>query len=198
MKHAPTLLWIIGPVAAGVALAGCASTGNTPEPTSSVAQAPQNAPIEDNHNDADAMFAQMMIPHHEQALAMSETVLAKDRIDPAVADLAQQIAAAQAPEIERLTDMLEVWGEPVTPEAMNHSMDGMMTPEQMEQLEEADGSEAATLFLTQMIEHHEGAVDMAEQELAEGQNREALQLAQEIVEAQVEEIGTMERLLTDG
>ncbi|WP_017593531.1 DUF305 domain-containing protein [Nocardiopsis potens] len=143
-------------------------------------------------NSADVMFARMMIPHHEQALEMAE--LAEDRSGPEVGDLAERIEKAQGPEIEQLTSMLEEWGE--DPEAeMDHEMDGMLTEEQLAELEAAEGDAFDELFLEQMIEHHEGAVDMAQAQLDEGVSAEATELATAVVEAQEAEISEMRGLL---
>lgn len=115
-------------------------------------------------NDADVMFASMMIVHHEQAIEMSDIVLAKEDVNPEVVELAEAIKAAQGPEIEQLQGWLDDWG--VDPEeqqmdGMDHG-DGMMTEDDLAALESADGPEASRLFLEQMIAHHEGAVEMAQ------------------------------------
>ncbi|GAB3479134.1 DUF305 domain-containing protein [Nocardiopsis coralliicola] len=145
------------------------------------------------HNDADVMFAQMMIPHHEQALEMAD--LAEDRSGPEVGDLAAEIAEAQGPEIEQLTGMLASWGEdPEGGDHDGHSMDGMLSDDQMAELEAADGAEFDALFTAFMIEHHEGAVDMAEAQIEDGSDPEATELAEEIVAAQEDEIAQMEDL----
>src|SRR5699024_3733679 len=98
------------------------------------------------HNDADIMFAQMMIPHHQQAVEMSEMLLAKNDIPTEVADFAEGVIDAQGPEIDRMNTMLEAWGEdPVTGDMgeMDHGgMSGMMSEEDMTALEDAQGSEA--------------------------------------------------------
>ncbi|OFT23343.1 hypothetical protein HMPREF3160_06950 [Arthrobacter sp. HMSC06H05] len=60
-----------------------------------------------DHNDADIMFAQMMIPHHQQAVEMSEILLAKDDIPAEVIEFAQGVIDAQGPEIDRMNYMLE-------------------------------------------------------------------------------------------
>ena len=152
-------------------------------------------------NDQDVMFAQMMIPHHEQAIEMSDVILTKDGVEPEITDLANQIKDAQGPEIEQLTTWLEEWGSPMEEpggmdhEAMGHgSMDGMMSEEDMEALDAARGAEAGQLFLEQMIVHHEGAVEMAQTQIDEGENADAVAMAQEIVETQQAEISTMEDL----
>lgn len=142
-----------------------------------------------------------MIPHHAQAVEMSDIVLAKDGVDPEVAQLAEEIKAAQAPEIETMTGWLEDWEEEVPPttgmEDMEgeSSMDGMMSAQDMVDLEAAPGEQASRLFLEQMTEHHTGAVDMAEQEVQDGEYADAISLAETIIETQQAEILQMEELL---
>ncbi|WP_180536748.1 DUF305 domain-containing protein [Micrococcus luteus] len=151
------------------------------------------------HNDADIMFAQMMIPHHQQAVEMSEMLLDKDDIPADVAEFAQKVIDAQGPEIDRMNAMLEAWGEePMGMEGMDHgSMSGMMTEEDMQQLEDAQGTEAARLYLEQMTAHHKGAVEMAQDEVDNGQNPQAVQLAEQVVKDQEAEIQEMETMLEE-
>lgn len=126
------------------------------------------------HNDQDVAFATDMIPHHAQAVEMAD--LAADRADSQeVKDLAQDISAAQGPEIEQLSSWLDAWGEEV-PEArsgdregMDHGdmgvtedMPGMMSSQEMDELTTASGTEFDQLFLTLMIAHHQGAIQMAQ------------------------------------
>ncbi|PSK95996.1 uncharacterized protein (DUF305 family) [Murinocardiopsis flavida] len=144
------------------------------------------------HNKADVEFAQMMIPHHEQAVEMAE--LAETRAGADVRSLAKEIDKAQGPEIKQLTGMLESWGEEPL-ESMDHSMDGMLTDAQMTELEQADGDAFDKAFVDSMIEHHEGAVDMAQSELDDGENPEAKKLAEDIVSTQNDEITRMRELL---
>jgi uncharacterized protein (DUF305 family) len=174
-------------------------------------EATASASAEDmaEHNDADVMFAQMMLPHHRQAVEMSNMLLEKEGIDPAVTDLATRIAAAQEPEIEQLTMWLEAWGEPEEPEGgmEGHdmgsmgdggdmgSMEGMMSDEDMAALGTAEGAEAETMFLESMTAHHRGAVQMAQQEIEDGMFPEAIEMAETIVETQQAEIEEMTALL---
>ena len=148
-------------------------------------------------NDADVAFAQQMIAHHGQAIEMAE--LAPDRAESQeVKALAAQIKAAQAPEIERMTGWLQEWGEPVEGGMERHGgdgMQGMMSEEQMASLEAASGAQFDELFLTQMREHHVGAVTMAEEELETGESPEAKELAQTIIDTQEAEIVEIDRLL---
>ena len=171
------------------------------------------------HNDADVMFAQMMIPHHSQAIEMSDMLLAKEGIPEEVTALAEQIKAAQGPEITQLESWLEQWGEPTEmPETGNNDMpgmdegmdegmdgmegmegmemEGMMSEEDMQALSDAQGTDAARLFLEQMIAHHEGAIDMAQTEIEDGQFPDAVEMARTIVDTQQQEIDTMRQLLT--
>lgn len=155
------------------------------------------------HNDADVMFAQMMIPHHQQAVEMSEMLLAKDEIPAEVAEFAQKVIDAQGPEIERMNAMLTAWGEdPVDTdgmggmEGMDHGgMSGMMSEEDMAALDQAQGTEAARLYLEQMTAHHKGAVDMAKDEAKDGQNPQAVQLAEQVIADQEAEITEMQQML---
>lgn len=176
--------------AAAIALSGCAS----PEPGGDHAehgssQAPSGAA-------ADVAFAAAMIPHHEQAVEMADIVLAKPDLDPRVADLAERIRAAQEPEIATMRSWLEAWGaEADAHGGMDHGDDGMLTEEELAELEAADGATASTRFLEGMIAHHEGAVAMAQQELDDGEDPDALALAASIVDAQQREIDEMRTLL---
>ena len=152
------------------------------------------------HNDADVMFAQMMIPHHQQAVEMSEMLLAKDDVPAEVAAFAQKVIDAQGPEIERMNAMLTAWGQdPVDTdgmEGMDHGgMSGMMSEEDMAALEQAQGTEAARLYLEQMTAHHKGAVDMAKDEANDGQNPQAVQLAEQVIADQEAEITEMQQML---
>ncbi|GAA1459400.1 DUF305 domain-containing protein [Nocardiopsis exhalans] len=159
----------------------------------SVTTAPESAEQTAEFNDADVHFAQMMIPHHEQAVDMAD--LADTRAGSEVRALAEEIRAAQGPEIEQMETLLDAWGAEVE-HGMDHSqMDGMLSEEQMSQLEAAEGEEFDTLFLEFMVLHHEGAVDMARTELADGVNPEARELAEEIIAAQEDEIEQMNEML---
>lgn len=151
-----------------------------------------------NANDADVMFAQGMIPHHEQAIEMVDIALANPSITPEVAELAEQIKAAQTPEIDTLNGWLQTWG--VDSSQMDHgSMDhgGMMTEQDLADLEAAEGPAVNLMFLDQMIVHHEGAVAMAQDEVDNGQNPDALALAQQIIDTQQAEIDTMQQQLAN-
>lgn len=177
---------------------GSSSQASPAAPSTPAATTASGTPAAGQHNGADVMFAQMMIPHHQQAIEMSDMILAKEGVNSEITELAQQIKDAQAPEITQMSGWLAGWGQNPSPSmGMDHDMSGgTMTQAEMEALEKATGDEAARLFLTGMIRHHQGAITMSEQELANGQNPEAKQLAQDIITAQKAEITTMNQLLT--
>ena len=184
-------------IAGAIALAGCSTGPSAPSatsgsPASSASSMPGMGPgmmsssapaAATEHNDADTVFAQGMIPHHEQAVEMSEMMLQKKDIPASVTDLATRIKAAQAPEIETMTGWLKTWNESATMGA-GHSMDGMMGEGDMKRLEAAQGTESAKLFLTQMVAHHQGAIMMAQTEMSQGKNADAIKLSKDIVTAQ--------------
>lgn len=182
------------------------------EGTPASASSPTGTPASGPHNAADVEFATGMVPHHGQAIAMAE--LARTRASSAeVKDLAADIKAAQGPEIAQLSGWLAGWGEEVPdPDSMAMGMDhsghgsgmggdgaagmaGMMSAEQMSELMTASGASFDRMWLIGMIAHHEGAIEMAEVELAEGENPDAQELARAIIEAQRAEIETMRDLL---
>jgi uncharacterized protein (DUF305 family) len=193
------------------ALAGCAS-GTEPAPAGSgTPSSSSSATAQGESNDADVTFAQGMIVHHRQAVEMAELAAGRTE-NPQVLDLATRIGAAQEPEIATLTGWLQEWGAEVPAEGdmsgmggMDHSgmesmggmegMGGMMTPEQMTALDQASGPDFDRMFLEMMVEHHRGAVEMAQTELDEGADAEALALAQQIIDTQQAEITEMESLL---
>ncbi|MDF2093660.1 DUF305 domain-containing protein [Knoellia sp. 3-2P3] len=142
----------------------------------------------------DVMFAQMMIPHHQQAVEMADLALANPSTSPEVEGLAQQIKAAQDPEIETMNGWLSAWGAP-TSAPMDHGASGMMSEKDMASLESAQGAEFNRLWLEMMIEHHQGAITMAEDVLASTEDPEVKALAQAVVEGQEKEITTMQGLL---
>ncbi|MEV0143850.1 MULTISPECIES: DUF305 domain-containing protein [unclassified Nonomuraea] len=147
-------------------------------------------------NDADVMFAQMMIPHHQQAVEMAE--LAETRAsDPEIKELATKIKDAQAPEIKTMRGWLEDWGkpEPTGMGHMDHGMPGMMSAEDMGKLKDAKGTAFDKQFVRMMMAHHEGAIHMATIERTQGQNPDAEELAKSIAASQQAEIEQMRKML---
>ncbi len=148
-------------------------------------------------NDADVAFVNGMIPHHRQAVEMAQMAEGAGA-SPEVQDLADRIDAAQGPEIDTMTGFLEDWDQPVPAESDMGSMggmEGMMSDSDMQELMGLSGAEFDERFLTMMIEHHTGAIAMAQREQEDGQNPDAIDLAEQIEAAQAEEVTEMEGLL---
>ncbi|WP_116948487.1 F510_1955 family glycosylhydrolase [Jiangella endophytica] len=185
--------------AAGLLLAGCG--GDSGDPAADAASGVPSSAA----NAADAEFARQMIEHHTQAIEMAAMVPA-DGVSPELTDLAAAVEAVQQPEIDQLTAMLERWGEGASPgsggghggHGGGSGAGGMMSDEDLDALAAATGVEFERSWLTMMIEHHRGAIAMAETELAEGADPEARALAQAVVDAQEAEIAQMEAMLGGG
>lgn len=153
----------------------------------------------DEFNDDDVMFAQMMIPHHEQAVELADIAL-----DPAVGAsyavkvLAAQIKGAQDPEIAMMKSLLSTWGKST---AMDSSMDhgdmmsGMLSADDVANLATLRGAEFDRAWTEAMIAHHEGAIEMALDVQLNGANMAVKTLADAIVTGQEAEIDEMKRLL---
>ncbi|HEX5142786.1 MAG TPA: DUF305 domain-containing protein [Mycobacterium sp.] len=198
-----TIMTMVAAAAAALtvsgALTGCGTTATPP----SISSPSSSSTVAQTHNQADITFAHGMIPHHAQAIAMSK-MAAQQAASPQVKDLAARIQAEQQPEIDQLSGFLRAWNAPVPPMAgmgqgdmgsMGGAMPGMMTSGEMQQLGQATGAAFDRMFLQMMISHHQGAVMMAKTELNNGQNPDARQLAQRIIDAQQHEITEMRTLL---
>jgi uncharacterized protein (DUF305 family) len=200
----------------GLVLAGCGDEQAEDSQTSSSGS---------DHNQADVEFATDMIQHHAQALAMVDMAV-RHELDPEFADLVEAIRMAQGPEIETMSDWLVDWGEPVPATVRDHvnaedghmdgdhmdgddtdgddtdgddmgmDMPGMMSDEDMAELDGASDAMFEDMFLTMMIEHHEGAIEMAQQEQQDGRFPDAIGLAEDIEAAQTAEIETMRAMLS--
>ena len=147
-----------------------------------------------NFNDADVMFLQMMYPHHAQAVEMAKLVPTRSQ-NQQVKDLAAAIEKAQAPEMQQMTTLLAGFGKPAPSATMSHSMPGLMTPQQMAELTGLSGAAFDKMWLQMMVEHHQGAVTMANDELKNGTNADAKAMAQAIITTQQAEITTMNGML---
>ncbi|PAZ09618.1 DUF305 domain-containing protein [Streptomyces sp. SA15] len=199
--------------AGGLLLAACGGndmegmdhgSGNSASATST--QTAGDNPAPGAFNDADVTFAQMMIPHHEQALEMAEPADGRAS-DAEIKTLAADIEKAQDPEIQTMKSWLKAWGKPESAEesmpgmdhgsgGMDHSqMSGMMSDEDMKKLEAAKGTEFDRMFAEMMIEHHKGAITMAEDEQKNGRNATAKKLAADVVKTQSAEVEKFEKIL---
>lgn len=193
---------IIVPALSFVVLAGVVGCGSesTATDTSVSAESPSGSDAALTLNDADIVFAQGMIAHHEQAIEMAEFAL-----DPAagagaaVIDLATRISQAQDGEIGLMTSWLTAAGESITMDMSDghdmSSMDGMMSADEMDELAAATGADFDRMWLEMMIAHHEGAISQSEDVIADGSNAEVIALAQQIIGTQQGEIDEMRALL---
>ena len=190
-----TIALTVVSLAAALVLAGCSATSSTSMPSNMPGMDHSSTSAAAQFNDPDVAFATQMIPHHQQAVEMADIVLGKTGVDSRVTDLAKKIKAEQDPEIVTMTGWLKAWGQP-SPTAMSGmTMNGMMSQSDMDALTNASGPDSSKLFLQQMIQHHQGAIDMANEELTTGKNADALALAKSIVSSQTAEIATMNTLL---
>ncbi|MFE0155847.1 DUF305 domain-containing protein [Nonomuraea sp. NPDC059007] len=174
----------------GDAMAGHEGMSSSAPATTATASASPSA----SFNDADVMFAQMMIPHHEQAVEMAELATTR-AADPEIKELASEIKAAQDPEIQTMKGWLTAWGKPMPSGGMGHDMPGIMSEADMKQLEGAKGAAFDKKFAELMIAHHNGAIEMARTEQSQGANPEAKALAKAIESAQQSEIAQMRKIL---
>ncbi len=177
--------------------AGCSDDSTATHPTEHATATATSAAASTDFNDADVTFLQMMYPHHAQAVDMAKMVPSRTQNQQLIA-LAAQVEKAQAPEMQQITDLLAGFGKPA-PSATEghggHDMPGMMTDAQMSSLEAANGVDFDKQWLEMMIDHHQGAVGMAQTELNSGVNPASRQLAAKIVADQEAEIATMRGML---
>lgn len=141
--------------------------------------------------DSDTMFAAMMIPHHQQAIDMAE--LAIDRsTNPQLLSLAEGIIKNQEQEIV----LMQSWLTDMEPSHMGHDMAGMASEEDLAKLATLNSPDFDELFLTLMIKHHEGALDMVDM-IHQTKNAEVEQLGKNIESTQEAEIEFMKKLLDE-
>lgn len=147
-------------------------------------------------NEVDVHFLAMMIPHHQQAVDMSEIILAAQGTSAATADLADRIKVGQEEEIDTMVDWAEQWDQQDLMEHhAQHIANGMIAPEQLDQLKTLEGEEADTLFLQLMHSHHAGAVAMTQDQIDNGGYQPLVDLAQQMIDVQTAEMREMEQLL---
>ncbi len=153
-------------------------------------------------NADDHAFATNMIPHHEQAIELAAMAPTRST-DPALIALAAKISAEQEPEIRALRVFLVQWDENPEDNASHgeggHSaMAGMVDEATMTKLQSLQGAEFDKLWLQSMISHHQGAIEMAKAEVANGQNEDIKRMAQTMIDAQQAEITQMNQMLEGG
>lgn len=198
ITHTPLRRRIIGLAAVallGVSAVSCAGENATQTDKDGVeVTSGANQPAE--VNGVDLHFLGMMTPHHQQAVDMSDIILAADGTSEATADLAERIKVGQEEEIDTMVDWAEQWDQgDLMAQHAPHIANGMITPEQMEQLKTLEGEDADTLFLQLMHSHHEGAVAMTQDQIDNGGYQPLVDLAQQMLDVQTAEMDEMEQLL---
>jgi uncharacterized protein (DUF305 family) len=207
--------WRLAAVAILAAIASSAANVSAQQPANSAQPnlSPAQQAKADNgvppYTEADVRFIQGMIAHHAQAITMAR-LAPTHGAQPAIKVLAERIDVSQKDEIDFMQRWLKARGQTV-PDADAHGahagmnmpgmpalMPGMLTPEQMAQLEKAAGPEFDRLFLTFMIQHHLGALTMVEQLFAShgaAQDDDVFKFASDVGADQSSEIGRMQRML---
>ena len=178
------------------------SSAATPTSVSPPTTAATSSAVSVTFNETDVFFVELMIPHHQQAVAMASFAAGAGASTDVLA-LADRIAAAKGPEIEILTEWLIEWGEDAPGEvggtdhgSMGHErMPGMMTDEELSALGAARGADFDRMFLTAMIAHQNGAGLIARVELANGEHTGALDLAAQVEADHLAQIAEIEALL---
>jgi uncharacterized protein (DUF305 family) len=215
---APARRMMVACLCASLAL-GCASAGSAPPAASPAAapapaahdmsahaghtmtglDAPVTIPAGAIYTEADVRFMQGMIAHHAQAIYMSRLAEAHGA-NPRLQRLAIKIDQSQTTEIEQMQGWLRANGQFVPDTSSYHTvmMPGMLTPEQIAQLDKASGPAFDRAFLDLMIQHHEGALLMVKDLFATpraGQDVDISVFANEVVAVQTAEIGLMRQML---
>jgi len=188
MKKSVVYVALAGVLALG--LSGCANGGFGSTGAGSDSAASQFAqPFDAN----DVMFAQMMIVHHEQAVEMC-VLAVENTLNKDVLALADDISGAQNPEITTMKAWLEAAGVGESP-MHDMEMPGLADQMTMNTIAESIDADFDALFLVTMIEHHEGAIEMANTVLETSTNEDVIALAKNVIETQTAEIATMNKLL---
>lgn len=192
------VLAVLAAVAAALFLSSCNSASTNGQTDHPKSDEPVITGEPAGYNADDVAFATNMIPHHQQAVDLSALVPERSTNADLIA-LAQQISAAQQPEIQVMKVFLVQWNE--NPEnnsgygGHGNTMQGMVDEATMSKLKSLHGAEFDKLWLESMISHHQGAIEMAKAEIANGDNVDAKALAKNIVTTQEAEIGQMKQML---
>ena len=194
MRPSKKPLWIAVAVIAALAL-----TPTFAGPSLRAAFTPETSTSADGqagYNGTDVHFLGMMVPHHQQAIDMSDVLLGSDVDDAKVRDLAQRIKDGQERENEQMRAWADEWGiEKDMEHHSTHIANGMFHPEQLEQFEALRGDELRTAFLEMMHFHHNHVIKMTQDEVDRGGYEPLREMAKEMIEVQTAEMGEMEELL---
>lgn len=195
MTSTPSRIVAVAAVlATAVVVSSCSKTEDHTEHATSTAPTSQAVAV---HNADDVMFAQMMIPHHQQAIDLS-AMASVHTTNQAVRMLAGKISGEQQSEIDTMKALLVQWDvDPATADHSGHgaAMQGMVDDATMTKLKSLNGPQFDTLWLQAMIGHHQGAIEMAKAEIANGQSADLTAMAKSVVTAQQAEIDQMKQML---
>ena len=183
-------------------LTACGGSSDRHGAPSSTDQSSEQA----NHNSDDIAFARNMIPHHQQAVQMAQ-VVPTNTTNPRVIGLANQIITTEAPGIQAFRTFLMQWQDVGGHDTQGKDstgrdaggqgipMVGMVDQRTTDKLQSLTGPEFDRLWLTSMIDHHRGAIAMAQDEVAHGRNADVIYLARSIIATQQPEIDQMKQML---
>ena len=190
------VLAVVAAFAAALAVSSCGTAARQDQGQPASATSAEQVAA---HNADDVMFAQMMIPHHQQAIEVAAMVPDRSS-NPDVIALAAKIVGEQQPEIDTMKALLLQWN--VNPTEMPHesghagmAMAGMVDDATLVKLDSLKGADFDALWLQSMINHHQGAIQMAKSEIADGKSADMITLAKNIVAAQQSEIDQMKQIL---
>lgn len=170
-------------------LAACGSSSRE-DATGTSTQSGKPSTSADPFSHEDIMFAQMMIPHHEQAIEMCDLAL-KNSENTRIKGLAERIKATQRSEITTMRGWVAASGMGDSHSADAHAaMQGLLSEKEMAALAAAKGMEFDRLFLKGMVKHHEGAMDMASN-VTESENGTVSDFANWLVSIQYNEVTEM-------
>ena len=198
MKLTVRVAAVLAASAAALALSSCSNSTSNGQAQATTTDSPVISGQPAGYDADDVAFANNMIPHHQQAIDLSALVPDRSTNTQLVA-LAQKISAEQQPEINVMKVFLVQGNE--NPDTKSghagdgNTMQGMVDPPTLAKLQSLNGEDFDKLWLESMISHHQGAIEMAKAEIANGDNVDAKNLAQNVVTTQEAEIGQMKQML---
>jgi uncharacterized protein (DUF305 family) len=185
-----------------VVATGCGAANGTDQQP----QIPGGSTAAATFNDAGVAFAQMMIPHHAQAVQMA-TLAQQKATDPELRQIADGIRAAQEPEITMMNGWLQSWGKPTAMPTSDMgdmggmggmdggTMPGMMSDQEMSDLQQASGVDFDRMFARMMVSHHNGAIQMCHDVAAKGASPDVRAMATTIEQAQTAEVARLQMII---
>ena len=194
-------------LAGGLLLAGCTPSEQpsnkppvpgTPPPATAQAAGGEHGAEDAEPTGTDQEFAQQMLAHHRQAIDLA-VLASKNGESSQVKDLATRIQQGQQPEIDQIKVWLGLTGGQKPGSAPEDSgehadMPGMQSPQKMQQLSQMRGADFDRAWSQVMVDHHQGALQMARTELEEGAAPQMRQIAEKVIATQQAEIDDLKKL----